>query len=112
MEMVRWRESRLSRLSVQRMTRADGSLKEDQRSTSKYLKKGVNESNILTPNGKFNASVANVYAAGDCRRGQSLVVHAINESRQAAQQIDRDLTIAVSLPEPGGVFQLMSTVGA
>uniref|UniRef100_T1IRL5 4Fe-4S ferredoxin-type domain-containing protein n=1 Tax=Strigamia maritima TaxID=126957 RepID=T1IRL5_STRMM len=83
----------------------------------KYLNAqlGVNEdprSNILTPNGKFNASVAKVYAAGDCRRGQSLVVHAINEGRQAARQIDLDLTTATSLPGPGGVIQLMSTVGA
>jgi len=83
----------------------------------KYLKEelGVKEdprSNIETPNGHYNSSLARVYAAGDCRKGQSLVVHAINEGRQAARQIDRDLMGHTCLPGPGGVIQLMSTVGA
>jgi glutamate synthase (NADPH/NADH) small chain len=39
----------------------------------------------------FATSVPRVYAAGDMRRGQSLVVWAIAEGRQAAAQIDRDL---------------------
>jgi glutamate synthase (NADPH/NADH) small chain len=39
----------------------------------------------------FRTSVPGVYAAGDMRRGQSLVVWAIAEGRQAAAQIDRDL---------------------
>jgi glutamate synthase (NADPH/NADH) small chain len=42
----------------------------------------------------FAASVPKVYAAGDMRRGQSLVVWAIAEGRQAAEQIDRDLRSA------------------
>ena len=36
-------------------------------------------------------SVEGVFAAGDCRRGQSLVVRAINEGREAAREIDRYL---------------------
>ena len=40
----------------------------------------------------------------DCRRGQSLVVHAINEGRQAARKIDLDLMGHTSLAGPGGVF--------
>jgi glutamate synthase (NADPH/NADH) small chain len=32
-----------------------------------------------------------VFAAGDCRRGQSLVVWAINEGRAAAREIDQEL---------------------
>ena len=32
-----------------------------------------------------------VFAAGDCRRGQSLIVWAINEGRQAARMCDRYL---------------------
>ena len=32
-----------------------------------------------------------VFAAGDCRRGQSLVVWAINEGRAAAREIDRKI---------------------
>ena len=39
----------------------------------------------------------------DCRRGQSLVVHAINEGRQAARQIDIDLMGHTSLASSGGV---------
>ncbi|VDO74754.1 unnamed protein product [Heligmosomoides polygyrus] len=44
-------------------------------------------SNILTPKDKYNSDVAKVFAAGDCRRGQSLVVWAIHEGRQAARQV-------------------------
>jgi glutamate synthase (NADPH/NADH) small chain len=39
----------------------------------------------------YATSVPRVYAAGDMRRGQSLVVWAIAEGRQAAAEIDRDL---------------------
>lgn len=41
----------------------------------------------------------------DCRRGQSLVVWAITEGRQAAKQIDTYLSgIASKLPGPGGII--------
>jgi glutamate synthase (NADPH/NADH) small chain len=40
----------------------------------------------------YATSVPRVYAAGDIRRGQSLVVWAIAEGREAAAQIDRDLS--------------------
>ena len=42
----------------------------------------------------YATSVPRVYAAGDMRRGQSLVVWAIAEGREAAKQIDRDLSAA------------------
>ncbi|XP_035214199.1 putative glutamate synthase [NADPH] [Stegodyphus dumicola] len=60
--------------------------------------------NIATPNGNYHTSIPKVYAAGDCRRGQSLVVHAISEGRQAARQIDADLMKCSSLAGPGGVI--------
>ncbi len=41
--------------------------------------------------GKFRTSNAKVFAAGDARRGQSLVVWAINEGRGAAREVDRFL---------------------
>lgn len=45
------------------------------------------------------------YVIPDCRRGQSLVVWAITEGRQAARQIDSYLLNAPSsLPGPGGVI--------
>jgi glutamate synthase (NADPH) small chain len=46
----------------------------------------------------FKTSVAKVYAAADCRRGQDLVVRAINEGREAAREIDRDLMGSTQLP--------------
>ncbi|VDL61623.1 unnamed protein product [Hymenolepis diminuta] len=66
-------------------------------------------SNIKTDPGKYASSLARVYAAGDCRRGQSLVVHAINEGRQAARQVDIDLMGNSILPGPGGVIQPENT---
>lgn len=38
--------------------------------------------------GKFATSIDGVFAAGDCRRGQSLVVWAIREGRDAANSVD------------------------
>lgn len=51
-----------------------------------------NRSNIKAEYGRFSTNVEGVFAAGDCRRGQSLVVWAISEGRQAAAQVDRYLT--------------------
>ena len=48
--------------------------------------------------GRYRTSVEKVFAAGDCRRGQSLVVRAINEGREAAREIDRHLMGATELP--------------
>eukprot|EP01059_Diplonema_ambulator_P022436 TRINITY_DN37727_c0_g1_i1.p1 TRINITY_DN37727_c0_g1~~TRINITY_DN37727_c0_g1_i1.p1 ORF type:complete len:2122 (+),score=739.50 TRINITY_DN37727_c0_g1_i1:177-6368(+) len=59
--------------------------------------------NIDTPKDKYHTNIPRVYAAGDCRRGQSLVVWAINEGRQAARAIDYDLMGETSLPVTGGV---------
>jgi glutamate synthase (NADPH) small chain len=39
----------------------------------------------------YTTSVAGVFAAGDARRGQSLIVWAINEGRQCARMVDRYL---------------------
>jgi glutamate synthase (NADPH/NADH) len=44
-------------------------------------------SNFKADYGQYSTSLAGVVAAGDCRRGQSLVVWAIAEGRQAAVQI-------------------------
>ena len=46
---------------------------------------------------KYHTSVEGVFAAGDCRRGQSLVVWAINEGRGAARECDRFLMGSSSL---------------
>jgi NADPH-dependent glutamate synthase beta subunit-like oxidoreductase len=43
------------------------------------------------------SSVDGVFAAGDCRRGQSLVVWAISEGREIARCVDEYLTEEESL---------------
>ena len=48
--------------------------------------------------GKFATTIPGVFAAGDCRRGQSLVVWAINEGRGAARECDRYLMGTTELP--------------
>lgn len=58
-------------------------------------------SNYKAEHGKFTTSVPGVFAAGDCRRGQSLVVWAINEGRGAARAIDIYLRGESTLPAPG-----------
>ncbi|WP_428100289.1 glutamate synthase subunit beta [Candidatus Rariloculus sp.] len=58
-------------------------------------------SNYRAEHGDFTTSVPGVFAAGDCRRGQSLVVWAINEGRGAARAADEFLRGSSSLPAPG-----------
>jgi glutamate synthase (NADPH/NADH) small chain len=55
-------------------------------------------SNVKADYGKFSTSVPGVFAAGDMRRGQSLVVWAINEGRAAARECDRYLMGVTNLP--------------
>jgi glutamate synthase (NADPH/NADH) small chain len=55
-------------------------------------------SNVKAEHGRFATSVPGVFAAGDARRGQSLVVWAINEGRGAAREVDRFLMGHSDLP--------------
>ena len=55
-------------------------------------------SNIRADFEKYATSVPGVFAAGDCRRGQSLVVWAFNEGRGAARECDRYLMGSSELP--------------
>jgi glutamate synthase (NADPH/NADH) small chain len=48
--------------------------------------------------GGYKTSADKVFAAGDVRRGQSLVVWAIREGRQAAREVDTFLMGATTLP--------------
>ena len=54
--------------------------------------------NFKATKADFKTSIPKVYAAADCRRGQDLVVRAINEGREAAREIDRDLMGSTQLP--------------
>jgi glutamate synthase (NADPH/NADH) small chain len=55
-------------------------------------------SNAKAEHGQYTTNVEGVFAAGDCRRGQSLVVWAINEGRGAARECDRYLMGGTNLP--------------
>jgi glutamate synthase (NADPH/NADH) small chain len=55
-------------------------------------------SNVRAEHGRYATNLKGVFAAGDCRRGQSLVVWAINEGRGAARECDRYLMGKTELP--------------
>jgi len=54
--------------------------------------------NVKAEHGAYQTSIPKVFAAGDCRRGQSLVVWAFNEGRGAARECDRFLMGYTDLP--------------
>jgi glutamate synthase (NADPH/NADH) small chain len=55
-------------------------------------------SNVKARHEMYSTSIPGVFAAGDCRRGQSLVVWAFNEGRGAARECDRYLMGQTDLP--------------
>ena len=57
-----------------------------------------NRGNIIAKN-KYQTSKSNIFAAGDARRGQSLIVWCISEGREAAYQIDEYLMGSSLLPQ-------------
>jgi glutamate synthase (NADH) len=77
--------------------------------------------NVKTSPGKYSTNVPGIFAAGDCRRGQSLIVwyvnilcstfltntsyRGINEGRQAAREVDLYLEHCTSLPVTGGIVR-------
>jgi glutamate synthase (NADPH/NADH) small chain len=56
--------------------------------------RGNVEANVMN----YKTSVPKVFSAGDMRRGQSLVVWAIREGRQAARAVDEYLMGSTTLP--------------
>ncbi|KAI1185099.1 glutamate synthase [Nemania serpens] len=61
--------------------------------------------NVKTPAGSYATNVDGIFAAGDCRRGQSLIVWGINEGRQAAREVDIYLQGSTYLPVTGGIIK-------
>ncbi|MZP30701.1 glutamate synthase small subunit [Heliobacterium undosum] len=55
-------------------------------------------SNVKADFGSFATNVPGIFSAGDMRRGQSLVVWAISEGRQAAREVDKYLMGTTNLP--------------
>ncbi|KXJ22785.1 putative glutamate synthase [NADPH] [Exaiptasia diaphana] len=58
--------------------------------------------NFATKRGEYQTNIDKLYTAGDCHFGQSLIVTAIAEGRQAAREIDLSLMGTSSLAGPGG----------
>jgi len=55
-------------------------------------------SNVKAEYGRFDTNIESVFAAGDMRRGQSLIVWAINEGRAVARECDKFLMGTTKLP--------------
>lgn len=66
---------------------------------------GVTKTNSGTVSAKdYQTNVESIFAAGDARRGQSLVVWAISEGREAARQVDKYLMGSTELPSKNDSF--------
>jgi glutamate synthase (NADPH/NADH) small chain len=59
--------------------------------------------NVHSPETTYHTSLPGVFVAGDMRRGQSLIVWAISEGREAARQIDMYLMGKTNLPSKNAV---------
>ena len=71
----------------------------------------MNRGVVKSDYGKFSTNIENVFAAGDVRRGASLIVWAIAEGRGAARAIDEYLMGESTLPAPDMKTQLASSAG-
>ncbi|MBI9041673.1 glutamate synthase subunit beta [Lutibacter sp.] len=58
-------------------------------------------SNYKAAEGNYQTNIPNIFTAGDMRRGQSLIVWAISEGREAARQVDIYLMGKSDLPTKG-----------
>ena len=77
---------------------AMGFLGPEQEIVEKFALETDARSNVKAEHEKYTTNVPGVFAAGDMRRGQSLVVWAINEGRGAARECDRFLMGVTNLP--------------
>ena len=62
-----------------------------------------NRGNVKAEEGKYQTNIAKIFAAGDMRRGQSLVVWAISEGREAARKVDEYLMGYSKLSSKDGI---------
>ncbi|KAI3393363.1 hypothetical protein diail_4401 [Diaporthe ilicicola] len=83
---------------------AMGFLGPEQRAIGDEIEKDP-RTNVKTPAGKYSTNIDGVFAAGDCRRGQSLIVWGINEGRQTAREVDLYLERSTNLPVTGGIVK-------
>tara|TARA_B100001057_G_C22864665_1_gene955978 strand:- start:82 stop:1542 length:1461 start_codon:yes stop_codon:yes gene_type:complete len=59
----------------------------------------MDEKGNIKSNNKYQTNKSNIFVAGDCRRGQSLIVWAISEGREVACQVDEYLMGVSNLPK-------------
>jgi glutamate synthase (NADPH/NADH) small chain len=77
---------------------AMGFLGPEQKIVEQFALETDARSNVKAEHEKYTTNLPGVFAAGDMRRGQSLVVWAINEGRGAARECDRFLMGVTNLP--------------
>ena len=71
-------------------------------STAEMLDLSLNQRQLLNATeNNYQVNNRGVFAAGDCRRGQSLIVWAISEGREMAYHIDKYLMGSSNLPQKG-----------
>lgn len=68
---------------------------------SEQLGLEVDERTNIRAGKKYQTNVPHIFTAGDMRRGQSLIVWAISEGREAARSVDKFLMGATELPTKG-----------
>jgi glutamate synthase (NADPH/NADH) small chain len=65
--------------------------------------------NVKAEEGLYQTNVSKVFTAGDMRRGQSLVVWAISEGREAARKVDEFLMGATTLPSKDRINEYVTS---
>lgn len=85
-------------LPAQLILLAMGFLGPEQEIVETYELETDERSNVKAEHEKYTTNVEGIFTAGDMRRGQSLVVWAINEGRGAARECDRYLMGSTQLP--------------
>ena len=66
----------------------------------------INKRGNISSNSNYQTKRNNIFTAGDCRRGQSLIVWAISEGREAAHHIDKFLMGSSNLPQKSSLGDL------
>jgi glutamate synthase (NADPH/NADH) small chain len=91
-------ENSIFEIEVDLVLLAMGFLGPERKGMLDQLGVAINERGNVTTNAEKMTSVPGVFAAGDMSRGQSLVVWAIREGRQAARFMDQYLMGSTTLP--------------
>ena len=73
----------------------------ESRALGEALGVSLNASGAIATNDRYMTAVPGIFAAGDARMGQSLIVWAIAEGREAARSVDLYLTGDSALPAKG-----------